>query len=67
VDAIVGARQLMHTVISETCTGCDLCLAPCPVDCIEMRPTPIATLNPPASNSTAVIRRVLPINGATNV
>lgn len=39
VDAIVGARQLMHTVISETCTGCDLCLAPCPVDCIEMRPT----------------------------
>ncbi|MDH5621380.1 MAG: electron transport complex subunit RsxB, partial [Gammaproteobacteria bacterium] len=20
------------------CTGCELCLAPCPVDCISMRP-----------------------------
>ncbi|WP_154393071.1 RnfABCDGE type electron transport complex subunit B, partial [Bordetella pertussis] len=20
------------------CTGCDLCVAPCPVDCIDMRP-----------------------------
>ena len=39
VDAIVGARQLMHTVITDACTGCDLCLAPCPVDCIEMHPT----------------------------
>lgn len=37
VDAIVGARNLMHTVITEECTGCELCLAPCPVDCIEMR------------------------------
>ncbi|MEX0386612.1 electron transport complex subunit RsxB [Spiribacter sp. 221] len=39
VDAIVGARKLMHTVIAEECTGCDLCLAPCPVDCIHMLPT----------------------------
>jgi electron transport complex protein RnfB len=36
VDAIVGAPKLMHTVIAEECTGCDLCLPPCPVDCIEM-------------------------------
>jgi Na+-translocating ferredoxin:NAD+ oxidoreductase RNF subunit RnfB len=27
-----------HTVIPELCTGRDLCLPPCPVDCIEMRP-----------------------------
>lgn len=36
VDAIVGAPQLMHTVISHECTGCELCVEVCPVDCIEM-------------------------------
>jgi len=36
VDAIVGARGLMHTVVAALCTGCRLCLPPCPVDCIEM-------------------------------
>jgi electron transport complex protein RnfB len=36
VDAIVGAAKQMHTVISELCTGCKLCVAPCPVDCITM-------------------------------
>ncbi|MDP1535681.1 MAG: RnfABCDGE type electron transport complex subunit B [Burkholderiales bacterium] len=39
VDAIVGARLLMHTVIAAECTGCALCLPPCPVDCITMVPT----------------------------
>ena len=38
VDAIVGATRAMHTVLSDVCTGCDLCVAPCPTDCIEMRP-----------------------------
>jgi electron transport complex protein RnfB len=36
VDAIVGAQQLMHTVIADECIGCRLCVPPCPVDCIEM-------------------------------
>lgn len=36
VDAIVGALNLMHTVITDDCTGCALCLPPCPVDCITM-------------------------------
>jgi len=36
VDAIVGAAKLMHTVIAAECTGCRLCLPPCPVDCIAM-------------------------------
>ena len=36
VDAIVGARSLMHTVVESWCIGCALCLPPCPVDCIEM-------------------------------
>jgi Na+-translocating ferredoxin:NAD+ oxidoreductase subunit B len=39
VDAIVGARSLMHTVVDEYCIGCDLCVAPCPVDCIEIVPS----------------------------
>jgi electron transport complex protein RnfB len=38
VDAIIGARKLMHTVIARECTGCELCLPPCPVDCIAMAP-----------------------------
>ena len=38
VDAIIGARKLMHTVIADECTGCELCLPPCPVDCIAMVP-----------------------------
>lgn len=36
VDAIAGARRLMHTVIAAECTGCALCLPPCPVDCIRL-------------------------------
>jgi electron transport complex protein RnfB len=28
----------MHTVVLELCTGCKLCVAPCPVDCIAMVP-----------------------------
>jgi electron transport complex protein RnfB len=36
VDAIVGAANLMHTVIAAECSGCELCLPACPVDCIAM-------------------------------
>jgi electron transport complex protein RnfB len=28
-------------VIAAECTGCELCIPPCPVDCIEMRPAPL--------------------------
>lgn len=38
VDAIVGARKQMHTVIAALCTGCELCVSPCPVDCISLVP-----------------------------
>jgi electron transport complex protein RnfB len=38
VDAIVGARKLMHTVLDAECNGCALCLPACPVDCITLVP-----------------------------
>ncbi len=38
VDAIVGSRRLMHTVIQEECTGCELCIPPCPLNCIVIEP-----------------------------
>jgi electron transport complex protein RnfB len=28
----------MHTVVAPLCTGCELCVPPCPVDCIAMVP-----------------------------
>jgi electron transport complex protein RnfB len=36
VDAILGSAKSMHTVISDECTGCELCVPACPVDCIDM-------------------------------
>lgn len=38
VDAIVGAQNLMHTVVESWCIGCALCPPACPVDCIDMAP-----------------------------
>lgn len=35
-DAIIGAQNLMHTVLTNACNGCKLCIEPCPVDCIEL-------------------------------
>jgi electron transport complex protein RnfB len=48
VDAILGGPKLMHTVITSECTGCDLCVEPCPVDCIDM----INHLAPAISHTT---------------
>ena len=45
MDAIVGAAKQMHTVIIDECTGCDLCVDPCPVDCIDMLALPQNTQN----------------------
>lgn len=38
VDAIIGAKKLMHTIIAHECTGCELCIPPCPLDCIDIIP-----------------------------
>ncbi len=45
MDAILGAAKQMHTVIVDECTGCDLCVEPCPVDCIDMIPLPTTVQN----------------------
>lgn len=47
VEAIVGARRLMHTVIKDECTGCELCIPPCPLNCIVIEP-----LNPKLGATT---------------
>lgn len=47
VEAIVGSRRLMHTVIEEECTGCELCIPPCPLNCIVIEP-----LNPKLGEAT---------------
>lgn len=36
VDAIIGAKKRMHTILIDDCAGCDLCVEPCPMDCIQM-------------------------------
>ncbi len=54
VDAIVGARALMHTVVEAYCIGCDLCVPPCPVDCIEIVPLQAAWT---ADDASAAKRR----------
>lgn len=48
VDAILGARKLMHTVLMNECNGCALCLPACPVDCIALIPvTPVPDADSP--------------------
>jgi len=44
VDAILGARKLMHTVLDAECNGCALCLPACPVDCIALVPVAVPVL-----------------------
>jgi electron transport complex protein RnfB len=41
----VGAAKQMHTVIQNECTGCDLCIPPCPVECIHIVPVKTTVLN----------------------
>jgi electron transport complex protein RnfB len=33
----------MHSVIESECTGCELCIEPCPVDCIDLVRIPDVT------------------------
>lgn len=55
VDAIVGAKKFMHTVIESECTGCELCIEPCPMDCILL--VEIANKRQPENLSTDVYEK----------
>ena len=41
----------MHTVVAAQCTGCELCLPVCPVDCISMVDAPAASIPPPTGRA----------------
>jgi len=41
----------MHTVITDWCTGCELCIAPCPVDCISLVSKPDSAITPTATEN----------------
>ncbi len=51
MDAIIGAPRYLHTVQASRCTGCELCLASCPVDCIQMRPREAASAAPSSEHN----------------
>ena len=36
VDAIIGARHMIHKVLESQCNGCELCIDQCPVNCMSM-------------------------------
>ena len=40
IDAIAGSKKFLHTIISDECSGCNLCIESCPVDCIDIAPRP---------------------------
>ena len=64
VDAIIGAPGFLHSVLERQCTGCELCLPACPVDCIDLVPTPIQALHPPAAAATKRHRTLPPLTAA---
>lgn len=40
---------MMHTIITDACTGCGLCVEPCPVDCIDIIALPLRSASERAS------------------
>ncbi len=57
VDAIIGAPQFLHTVITDECIGCGLCVAPCPMDCIDMIENTIEKTNEKIKRGTKAKER----------
>ncbi|BAH83283.1 RnfABCDGE type electron transport complex subunit B [Candidatus Ishikawella capsulata] len=45
VDAIIGSKRTLHTVMGKFCTGCELCIHSCPTNCIQMKSVNIIATN----------------------
>ncbi|MCX8601121.1 MULTISPECIES: RnfABCDGE type electron transport complex subunit B [unclassified Gilliamella] len=41
-DAIVGSKQVLHTILPQLCTSCSNCINTCPTDCISLRTLGVA-------------------------
>ena len=41
----------MHSIIDDICTGCELCIEPCPVDCIEIVSASTKSINKARNSS----------------
>lgn len=37
VDAIIGSKNYVHSVIADMCIGCNLCIDVCPTECIKKK------------------------------
>ena len=35
-DAIIGSKQVLHTILPQFCTACSSCINTCPTDCITL-------------------------------
>ena len=44
-DAVVGASNQIHAVMSKACTGCAKCQEACPEDCISLQAEPETVYN----------------------
>jgi len=54
VDSILGSNKMLHTIIESECTGCNLCIPVCPVDCISIITDP----NPDWNNDRIINARL---------
>ena len=44
-DAIIGAKDQIHSIFEDACIGCEKCYEVCPTECIEMRPATLTIPN----------------------
>ena len=48
----------MHSILAHECTGCGLCIEPCPVDCIELLPIAAFEFNRDTARARSVHKQL---------